>query len=67
MSPEFACKCALEQLVLLLNIHVVQSTVWSGFDDSSIQTLVIPDKKHNVTYKLPIHEEYLHYGRSCTY
>ncbi len=66
MSPESACKCALEQIVLLLSIHMVQFIVWSRFGDFSVQIVVIPYKKHNVTQKLPIHEEYIYYARSRT-
>lgn len=55
MSPESACKCAIEQIVLLFSIHMVQFIVWSRFGDFSVQILVIPYKKHNVTQKLHIH------------
>jgi hypothetical protein len=55
VSPGFVRKCAVEQIVLLLSIHMVQFTVWSRFDDFSVQILVIPYKKHNVTQKLHIH------------
>ncbi len=51
----FVRKCAVEQIFLLLSVHMFQFTVWSRFDDFSVQILVILYKKHNVTQELHSH------------
>ena len=62
VPPGFVRKCAVEQIVLLLSIHMFQFTAWSRFDDFSVEIWSFFTKKHNVTQEL-----HIHYAHSCTW